>query len=160
MPQPTQAQGFAVHPLARLAAAFAAGILGRQHLEVSLALLITIALVTTLLAVTALIYSRMKLATVLLTVVLLFLGSSLAAIEETRVPRNQLKRLLSEGAIAVGDPVELTGVLKRDPESAPDRLYFFLRVEELRSTRESKFAWIQIVAFGLRARAEPIRSRR
>ena len=133
MPQQTQAQVFAAHPLAQLAAAFAAGILARQHLEVSLALLIAIAVVTTFLAVTALIYSRMKLATVFLAVALLFLGWSLAAIENTRVPTNQLKRLIGEGVIVAGDPVELTGVLKRDPESAPDRLYLFVRVEKVRS---------------------------
>jgi len=63
---------------------------------------------------------------------MLVLGSLLAATEKSKVPTNQLRRLLTEGTIAVGEPVELTGVLERDPELAPERSYILLRVEILR----------------------------
>jgi len=80
----------------------------------------------------------MKPATLLVTVATLFLGSSLAAIDKNKVPANQLKHLLAEGTIAVGAPVELTGMLERDPEVAPERLYLFLRVQRLRSNQTER----------------------
>ena len=41
--------------------------------------------------------------------------------------------MLDKGTVAIGEPVELTGVLERDPELAPDRLYLQLRLERIRS---------------------------
>jgi len=126
-------QAFAAHPLAQLAAAFALGILGAPFLAVPLSLLVSLAVLTTILAVTALLWRRsMKTATLLVIGATLFLGSSLATIDKNEVPANQLKRLLGEGTIVVGEPVELTGMLERDPEVAPERLYLFLRVQRLR----------------------------
>ncbi len=117
----SQAQEFSAQPLALLVAAFALGILAGQHSEFSLLLLSALALLTTLAAAAALINGRMKIATGSVIVAFLFMGSSLTAIEKTQVPANQLKRLISEGAIAAGEPVELTGVLQREPVIAPDR---------------------------------------
>ncbi|MDQ5844575.1 MAG: ComEC/Rec2 family competence protein, partial [Acidobacteriota bacterium] len=37
-----------------------------------------------------------------------------------------------EGSIAVGEPIEITGVLEREPEVARQRLYLTLRVERIR----------------------------
>jgi len=126
-----KAQAFAAHPLAQLAAAFALGVLGAVYFVVPLSLLISIAAFTTLLAFTALLKENMKLATLFVTVATLFLGSSLAAIEKNKVPANQLRRLIGEGTILVGEPVELTGMLARDPEVAPERMYLFLKVQKL-----------------------------
>ena len=132
-------QAFAAHPLAQLAAAFALGILGAPFLTVPLSLLVSVAALTTVLALTAFLLRRsMKPATLLVTVATLFLGSSLAAIDKNKVPANQLKHLLAEGTIAVGAPVELTGMLERDPEVAPERLYLFLRVQRLRSNQTER----------------------
>ncbi len=128
-----KAQAFAVHPLAQLAAAFVLGILVARYFAVPVSLLVTIPALTTILATTALLWRRrMKLATLLVTLTALLLGSSLAAIEKNQVPANRLRRLISEGTMAVGQPVELTGVLERDPEVAPERLYLFLKVQTLR----------------------------
>ena len=69
----------------------------------------------------------------LVTIAVLFLGATLASIEKSKVPVNQIKRLINEGAVAVGEPVELTGVLERDPEIASERLYLQLRVQRIRS---------------------------
>src|SRR6185436_2189216 len=52
---------------------------------------------------------------------------------DKKIPANQLRRLVDEGSVAVGEPVEITGVLEREPEIAPDRFYLQLRVEEIRS---------------------------
>ena len=60
-------------------------------------------------------------------------GATLESIENSEVPANQLRSLLDKGAVAIGEPVELTGVLERDPELAPDRLYLQLRLERIRS---------------------------
>ena len=126
-------QAFAAHPLAQLATAFALGILGAPFLALPLSLFVSLATLTTILALTTLLQRRsMKTATLLVTVATLFLGSSLAAIDKNKMPANQLKRLLAEGTIVVSEPVELTGTLERNPEVAPERLYLFLRVERLR----------------------------
>jgi competence protein ComEC len=124
-------QAFAAHPLAQLAAAFALGVLGAVYFVMPLSLLISIAAFTTLLAFTALLKGYMSVATLFVIVATLFLGSSLAAIEKNKVPANQLRRLIGEGTILVGEPVELTGMLERDPEIAPERIYLFLRVQRL-----------------------------
>ncbi|MBC8030084.1 MAG: ComEC/Rec2 family competence protein [Pyrinomonadaceae bacterium] len=127
------------YPLAQLAAAFSLGILAHAVFAVSLTALISIAALTTLLAVTAFRTNRIGFATILVTASALVLGATLASIEKTRVPSNQLKRLLSETAekgektIAVGEPVEVTGVLERDSEIAPERWYLNVRVENIRS---------------------------
>jgi competence protein ComEC len=133
---------FAVHPLALLAGALALGILGGLYLAVPISLSLSGAALSTLLAVTVLLRRRMELAVALVILAMLFLGSTLASIEMNNVPTNQLKRLLTaratnagttgEGTIAVDEPVELTGVLERDPEVAPERLYLFLSVQNLR----------------------------
>jgi competence protein ComEC len=132
-------QAFAAHPLPQLAAAFALGILGAPFLAVSLSLVVSLAALTTILAVTALLWPRSrKTAMLFVTVATLFLGSSLATIDKNKVPANQLKRLLGEGTIVVGEPVELTGRLERDPEVAPERLYLLLRVQRLRSNQTER----------------------
>lgn len=76
---------------------------------------------------------RRRLASVLVMLAMLFLGATLASIEKNRIPANQLRALIEKGSVVVGEPVELTGVLERDPEIAPDRLYLELRLERIRS---------------------------
>jgi len=120
----THQQLFAAYPLTPLAAAFALGILSALLFGIPLSLVISIAALTTLLALIALLRRMMKLAKVFVIFSMLFVGSSLAAIEKTRVRPNQLKRLVDQGAVAAGEPVEITGVLQSDPEAAPERLYF------------------------------------
>ncbi len=128
----THAQLFAAYPLALLAAVFALGILGAFLLGIPLPPVVSIAALTTLLAVIALLGRKMRVAKVFLILAMLFVGSSLAAIEKNKVPPNQLKRLIAQRAIPVGEPVEVTGVLQSDPEAAPERLYLNLRVEVIR----------------------------
>jgi len=141
-------QAFAAHPLAQLAAAFALGILGASFLEVQLSLLTSIAALTTILALTALLWrGSRKTATLFVTVATLFLGSSLATIDKNKVPANQLKRLLGEGIIVVGEPVELTGVLEREPELAPDRMYLCLRVQRLRLNQTERDVSGEVLLF-------------
>ncbi|MDQ2974046.1 MAG: ComEC/Rec2 family competence protein [Acidobacteriota bacterium] len=128
----SKAHPFAAHPLAQLAGAIALGILGGMGFIVQPMALMGFSALTTLGATFALMRQKLRLATLLVMIATFLAGASLAVIEKNRVPANQLKRLLNEGVIAVGAPVELTGVLERDPEIAPERLYLNLRVEQIR----------------------------
>ncbi|MDQ6652161.1 MAG: ComEC/Rec2 family competence protein [Acidobacteriota bacterium] len=128
----TRTQPFAAHPLAQLAAAFSLGILSALFFVVPFSLLVSISALTTLVAAIALLQGKCRLATTFVLFSILMVGSLLAAIENSKVPANRLRRLLTDGTIAVGEPVELTGVLAPEPEPAPERLYIFLRVETLR----------------------------
>lgn len=169
------AQGFAAHPLAQLAVAFASGVLAEMYLVVPLAVLVSLAASATLFAAVVL-FKRssaapillrqdsalridnesektnkrtnektLGVATVCVLVAALLLGWTLAAVERTRIPANHLKRLLNEGTLAVGEPVEITGVLERDPEVAPERWYLFLRVEKIRSREVERDASGEVV---------------
>ncbi len=136
-------QSFAAQPLAQLAAAFASGVLAEMYFVIPLVWLIVFGVAATLGAGVILVKHckarrrdnerTLNAATVLVTMTALLLGWSLAAVARTGAPADQLKRLLNEGTPAVGEPVEITGVLERDPEVAPARLYLFLRVESIRS---------------------------
>lgn len=140
-------QLFAAHPLAQLAAALALGVLTEMYFVVPLALLVSLAASATLFAVVTLLrrQKRLSVATGFVTVAALLLGWTLASIERNRVPGDQLKRLLNEGTLRVGEPVEVTGVLERDPEIAPERLYLFLRVEKVRSRGRERNASGELV---------------
>jgi competence protein ComEC len=135
---PTSARPFAANPLALLAGAFALGIFCGLLVSVPIALPISVAAFSTLLAVASLLKRRMKFALALTVLAMASIGSSLALIEKKNVPANQLKNLLTENTrmpgeepIAHGAPVELTGVLDREPELATDGMYLFLRVQRL-----------------------------
>jgi competence protein ComEC len=146
-------QSFAAHPLTQLAAAFALGVIAEMYFAVPLSLLLSLAASATLFAIVILFRQsgaerigetakrhgrKLSVATMFVLVAALLLGWTLAAVERTRVPANQLRRLLNEGTLAVGEPVEVTGVLERDPEVAPERLYLFLRVEKIRGSGADK----------------------
>lgn len=126
------ARHFSAQPLAELAIAFVLGILGSSYTALPIALLVLSGVFATLVAIAALRADRTRLATIFAIVAMLLVGASLASIEKNEVPANQLRRLINEGVIAVGEPVELTGVLQRDPEIAPQGLYLEFRVKSIR----------------------------
>lgn len=125
-------QRCARQPLAQLAAAFALGVLAGHFIELSFPALILLAAAVTLLAGAALVRRRLSAATIFVTLAVLLVGSILESVQK-RIPANQLRLLLDNGTIAVGEPVELTGVLERDPEITAERWYLQLRVEKIRS---------------------------
>jgi competence protein ComEC len=126
------ARRFSAQPLAALAVAFVLGILGSSYTALPITLVVIFGLFTTLVAIMAVRLNRMRLASTFAILATLFAGASLASIEKNRIPTNQLKRMISEGVVAAGEPVELTGVLERDPEIAPQRLYLEVRVKSIR----------------------------
>ena len=137
----------AAYPLAQLACAFALGILaGTVVLTYALTPIVSglflqsssnwiLVFGGTLISVgalAALLRNKLRLATTLVLVATALLGFAFAIVERNKIPANQIRRLLEEGAIKVGEPVELTGVLDQEPEPAPDRLFLRLRVRRLR----------------------------
>ncbi len=125
-------QPFVAHPLAQLAGAFAAGILGAHCFSGPIFLLLHVCLLSTLLALTSLCRRKLGAATFFVTSAFLLTGAGLAAMEKLSVGSDRLKALIDHGTIAAREPVELTGVLERYPESAPGGFYLTLRAEHLR----------------------------
>jgi competence protein ComEC len=122
---------FAPHPLALLGAALAVGILGAHFLSLPLVVLLGCAAGSSLLVIWTVHEGRTAAASVFVILATLIAGATLETIERLAAP-DGIKRLLDEGVIATGDPVELTGVLERPPETAPESFYLTLRVERFR----------------------------
>jgi competence protein ComEC len=142
------------HPLALFAAACAAGILASQLLLIPVLVPVLVAAMASVLAFTALLKQSTIVSAILLTLAVLFAGASLASLEKQNVQPDRLKRLLDEGPIAVGDAIELTGVMDRAPEFAPESFYFTLRVERI------KFRSIERNASGAVRLLAPLNSER
>jgi competence protein ComEC len=151
----TPAVAVAAYPLAQLACAFALGILGGTvALTHALSPIVSglflqlnsgwaLVFGGTLIAVgalAALLRHKLRLATTLVLVATALLGFAFAIVEKSKIPPNQIRRLLEEGVIKVGEPVELTGVLDQEPEPAPDRVFLRLRVKRLRLGQTEKQA--------------------
>jgi competence protein ComEC len=124
---------FVPHPLALLAAALITGLLSAHFISIPLMPLLGCAGGVSGLSLWAVRKGNAALASSFIMLATLLAGSMLETIAQRNPPANQLRSLLEAGIIAVGDPVELTGVLERSPESAPESLYLTLRVEKLGS---------------------------
>src|SRR2546421_490801 len=76
-------------------------------------------------------------------------GAVLASVEasESR-SESRLRSFYERGSVAPGEPVELTGVLERAPEIAPDGLVLALRVEGLRYKTEEHVCAGRVELFG------------
>lgn len=121
-------QPFFVHPLATLAAAFSLGIILVEVFPVSLVPLFVTLSVASL---ASLISRRSNIAIVFLGIAFITAGGTAASIENGLRP-DRLKLMLDNGIIN-SVPVELTGVLVRQPELAPEAVYLTLRIESLRA---------------------------
>jgi competence protein ComEC len=133
MSTPSHRRNFGEHPLAALAAAFAFGVLLSSLTSASLKLCLTLAALASVSAIIATLKSHAS-ASYFVIIALAFAGASLASIEarDTRAD-SRLRTLYERGVIEPGEPVELTGVLERAPEYAPDGMLFDVRVERVRA---------------------------
>lgn len=125
-------QSFVAHPLAQLAVAFATGILGAHFFSAPVFPLLLVCLITSLLALICQFKQKSAAATAFVIIAFLLAGTCLASMEKQIVGSDTLKALLDHGTIGAREPVELTGVLQRYPESAPNGFYLTLRVEQIR----------------------------
>jgi competence protein ComEC len=128
----SHAPDFSSYPLAFIAAAFAAGILiARLTGSPPAPCVLLAAAVST----SALFAAVRKHAAAARLVLLAFAcaGASLASVESNAARAGtRLRSLYERGELAPADPVEVTGVLERAPEVAPDGLALSLRLEALR----------------------------
>jgi competence protein ComEC len=130
---PPHRPSFNPHPLALLAASFAAGILCAHLTSPSLFISVLSGSLATLLALAAFKRRRDALATVCTLLAFACAGAACAGVERRGVGGERVRRLYETGRVASGDPVEITGVVARAPEVAPDGFYLALGVERLRA---------------------------
>lgn len=125
-------QPFFAHPLAQLAVAFALGILGERFVSSRIAPVVLVGVFLGMAASIAALRHKLMPASAFLTLAFTLTGACLAQLEKRQVRSDGVKALIERSVIAVAEPVELTGVLSREPETAPNRLYLTLSVEGLK----------------------------
>ncbi|HLL76733.1 MAG TPA: ComEC/Rec2 family competence protein, partial [Pyrinomonadaceae bacterium] len=123
---------FNPHPLALLAASFACGVLLARFTQAQLGFFVACGALFSALSVVAFVRRRPGVATMFVCVAFLCVGAGLAVAEREGVPPTRVRRFYEEGRLQSGDPVELTGVVRRALEVAPDGFYVELEVESLR----------------------------
>ena len=129
----SQRTDFNAYPLAALAAAFAAGVLLARVTGATPAPCVALAALTALVALAAALKKRDSAAAFIVLLAFAGAGASLSSLEaEAARTGVRLRGLYERGLIAPGEPVELTGVVERLPESTPGGLLFALRVETVR----------------------------
>jgi competence protein ComEC len=129
---------FLPHPLAVLAASFALGAVAARFIPLPLKLALVSSAVASLVAAYGFARRRMLAASLLLTLAFCSMGATLAIIEKSVVGPERVRRLYDEGVIPSGAPVEVTGVMERAPEAAPDGFYLTLSAEKLRFKDEER----------------------
>ena len=120
------------HPLALLAFAYAAGIVAARFYARSLALALACCALSSVLALLCRVRGRSAWATLFVSLAFFWAGAMCARIEKRNVASHRLERLLEDGVIASGDPVEIEGALTSAPEPAPESFYLTLRVDKIR----------------------------
>jgi competence protein ComEC len=128
------------HPLVLLALSLAAGILLFNYSHPS-TLAIIFALVVAVFLITAIILRRCyAIAVTLLLVVFSGTGYLLALFDARRVSPDRLVRMFEGGALESNEPLEVTGIIEGEPESAPDGFYLTLATEQIRLNGKLKTA--------------------
>lgn len=118
-------------PLLPLATTFALGILAAQFIHLPLQAVVVAAGLSSVAAFVFLHRHRLQSATAFVTAALFLLGASLAMLEERAPPDTALRRMLVEGVIKPDEPIELTGVVVRAPEYAPQSIFLNLQIEKV-----------------------------
>ncbi|HWS88459.1 MAG TPA: ComEC/Rec2 family competence protein [Pyrinomonadaceae bacterium] len=128
----TPASNFGEHPLVVLAAAYASGVLLARLTHAPPSVCVTLAALTSALAFFVA-FKRRGAAARLVVLAFACAGAALSSVElKESAGEARLRGLYESGRVASGEPVELTGVLERAPEIAPDGLMLSLRVEAVR----------------------------
>jgi competence protein ComEC len=126
---------FASSPLLVLAVAIAAGILvGHYFAHQSksiLVLSIALGVGLTLFCIAVISKKKLTAASVFLIAAFFCVGLTLSLIEGRSIKPNRIAQMYDQGIITVSEPVELTGTIQGQPESAPDSFYLTLRTERI-----------------------------
>ncbi|MCA1636193.1 MAG: DUF4131 domain-containing protein [Acidobacteria bacterium] len=128
----THKPSFNAYPLVVLAAAFSCGVLLASFSPPPPAPYLIGGVCLTSCAVVAFVKNRLALSSCVAVAAFVCAGAALASIGEARVGETRLRSFYERGQVISGEPLELTGVLERALEVAPDGLLFTLRVERLR----------------------------
>lgn len=123
---------FVSHPLVLLAVALTIGIVCAHFFAIPLWVLLASGATTFLVGLLAIKKKRLVLASVVVILAIVIAGAALETVGKRRTSADQIKYLLDSGAIGLGDPVEITGVVNRPTEMAPDGFYLTIRVEQAR----------------------------
>src|SRR5918998_1405708 len=128
---------FSEYPLVVLAAAFAAGVLLAPLTHAPPSVCVTLAALTSASSFFVA-FKRSNAAAHLAVLAFACAGAALSSVETKESDGEaRLRGLYASGRIASGEPVELTGVLERAPEIAPDGLLLSLRDVDARGTLKS-----------------------
>jgi competence protein ComEC len=126
---------FSQSPLLTLAVATSAGVAVAHYFPSHSKLFLFITVVAgaslTVFAIASVSTARTKLVPALLVAAYLCAGLVLASLEGRPPAPNRISRMYDEGLFTYGEPVELTGALCGQPESAPDSFYLTLQVERI-----------------------------
>ncbi|MBA2339802.1 MAG: ComEC family competence protein, partial [Pyrinomonadaceae bacterium] len=123
---------FNPHPLAACAACLSLGVALTHFLALPLSVVLTCGAATMILCAICLTRKEVGRASVFVLVAFLCAGAMLGVAERESVTKDRVRSFLADGRIASGDPIEVTGVIKGWPETAPDGFYFTLQTESLR----------------------------
>ncbi len=135
------------HPLAVLAASFALGVLGARFVPPPLQLVLACGAACSLVAVYCFVKRRERAASLLLVLAFCDAGAALMTLEKRGAAAGRVEEFYDGGTIKSGEPVEVTGVLERDVEPAPDGFYFVLKVERLRFKQVEREAAGRVMLF-------------
>lgn len=138
---------FLPHPLAVLAASFALGLLVARFTPLPFNPVLVCGAACSLAAVYSYVKGHALAAGLLLTLAFCSAGATLMLLEKESVTAGRVRRLYDDGAIKSGEPVEVTGVVERAPEAAPDGFYLTLGVEKLRFKGEEREVAGQVLLF-------------
>ena len=111
---------FCRFPLALCAAAFASGIYLDTTLHPGLVFYIGLAIVILIIVVISTVKRFNLVATHAVLLAFVSMGVLFSSVETKSVSDTRLKRMFERGEMTSGEPFEVTGVLERAPEIAPD----------------------------------------
>jgi competence protein ComEC len=126
----TPRYAFSTQPLLILAGAIALGILVAPALPFGLKTTVFFSVVIFLLTLWLLGLGRFSAATLTLCLCFVCAGAVDRTLDDTLISTTRIKSLYEAGVLTANDPIEVTGVLEREPEPSPDGLHLTLRVEE------------------------------
>ncbi len=126
---------FVASPLFVFAVAVSVGMLVGRHfaLQSKSILIVNIVMSVGVALFLIAILSRKRPRSAPTTLCLAFFGAGvvLAFIADQPIASNRISRLLNEGYVSSGDPVELTGVVQGEPEPAPQSFYLTIKTERM-----------------------------
>ncbi len=119
---------FSDYPLFRLAVCFALGILAGKYSQTEWKTPLLLSVIGGLLTAS---FIKRKFVVVFLSVAFIAAGAFCFQIKNQTISANRIKRIYDEGRVKSGEPVELEGIIRRQPEFAVGGFFIELTAEKL-----------------------------